>query len=71
MKTDFTYNDEEIQKLLSSIGKIIDSQLPSHLGFTLLLFDYGNSGGMFYISKSERQDMIKGLEELIINLKKS
>jgi hypothetical protein len=39
------------------------------IGFALLLFDFGDGGGMAYMSNAEREDMIQAVEELLAELK--
>jgi hypothetical protein len=65
MDNNFEVKDEEIEKKLRFIGSIIKKQLPKELGFTLMLFDYGEKGNMFYISSAQREDMIKAMKEFI------
>lgn len=54
---------------MREIAKHISEQLPG-LGFTLLIFDFGNETNMSnYISNANREDMIKALEEMVGVLK--
>jgi hypothetical protein len=39
------------------------------LGFALLLFDFGDQGGIAYTSNASRRDMINALEELTARLR--
>lgn len=49
---------------MNGIGKILgDNSKP--YGFTLLVFDYGDSGYMNYISNANREDMIAAMKEFI------
>lgn len=61
----FERKNEDIAKLMRDIGTIINNQMPDGWGFTLMLFEFGENGSMFYISKSERSDMIKVMKEFI------
>lgn len=37
-------------------------------GFCLLMFDFGKTGRMNYLSNADRGDMLKALKELIANI---
>jgi len=66
MKNDnFEVKNEEIKETMNDIGKLIASGLPENWGFTLLLFEYGPDGDLFYISKAERKQMIEVMKEFI------
>ena len=54
-----------IQPILKAIAADIHERLPLGFGFTLLLFEYGEGGGLFYISSAERSDMIAAMKEFI------
>lgn len=43
----------------------IKKELPDNAGFALMFFDFGPDGYMAYASNSVRDDMIKGLKELL------
>jgi hypothetical protein len=62
--------NEEIETLLKDIGRTINAQMPQGWGFTLLIYTY-KADSMFYISSGERNGMLKSLEELLTNLRKS
>lgn len=53
----------EIEKACSKMGKVIGSCMPDGLGFALIFTDFGESGGMAYVSNAEREGMIKVLRE--------
>jgi hypothetical protein len=61
----FEIKNEKITKLLRELGEAIVEDLPSGYGFTLLLFNFGHGGGMFYISNARHEDMIKAMREFI------
>jgi hypothetical protein len=65
----FEVNDPLIQQKLKDLGTIIAASMPPEVGFTLLIFPFLKTGGIFYISNAERESMIKALEELIWKLK--
>lgn len=66
----FNVRDEKAEKILKEIGGVLKDQMPEGYGFSLLIFPFGEGGGMFYISSAERADMIKAMEEFIENSKK-
>lgn len=61
----FKVRNEEAEKALASIGKILKELCPAGMGFAFLLFDYGEEGDMFYCSSAQRDDMIKAMKEFI------
>lgn len=62
---DFEVRSEEAEKALREIGEYIKGMVPAGMGFSLLLFDYGPDGSMFYMSSAKREDMIKAMKEFI------
>jgi hypothetical protein len=69
MNENFEVPNEQMETLLKEYGRRIRATLPNGVGFTLFLYDYGEGGSMFYLSTSERTDMIKALEEFILKQK--
>lgn len=61
----FTVFNEEIEMQLKGLGDTIASALPPGFGFTLLLYDFGENGSLFYTSNGKREDVIKMMEEFI------
>lgn len=57
------------ERALRSIGRFLKDTMPPGFGFTLFIFSYQGSpadpGSMFYLSSSERADMIRALKEFI------
>lgn len=52
------------------IGRRISGDLPSSVGFCLLLFDFGPPGGnATYISNAQRADVIRILKEFLTRMK--
>ncbi len=52
----------EAKELEADARKLADqlrAQLPANIGFTLFLFDYGDTGNMTYISTAQRDDMVE------------
>ena len=50
------------------IARALKAGLPSGCGFFLLLFDFGDSGWMTYMSNGQRADMRRLLRELLEKL---
>lgn len=67
----YEVENPEIEQVLKEIGKMIGSKLPKTHGFTLMIFDFGQKGELFYISNARRNDMIKSLMEFIAKLQES
>lgn len=47
----------EIELLIRRLGQHVHAALPEGWGFTLLLFEYGQHGQLFYISSAQRADV--------------
>lgn len=64
----FYVKDEKAQEALKNIGRMVKKEmLPEGYGFALLVFPFGEGGGMFYMSSAERETMIKAMKEFIEN----
>ena len=65
MKTSLPMLEEEARR----VAGLIDAATPADVGFTLLLFNYGEEGdeGLFltYISSADRETMRGGLRDLL------
>ena len=61
----FEVRDPEAEQKLREIGRMLKKTMPKGYGFTLLLFEFGKGGNLFYISSGERADVIKTMEEFI------
>jgi hypothetical protein len=55
----------DMQTTLRDLGDYIGRGLPGGWGFTLLLFEYGENGSLFYISSADRADVIATMREFI------
>lgn len=62
---------EDVAATMRDIGGILGEVMPDNMGFALLIFDFHTKGSMSYMSNAQRGDMIKALEELLGNLKRS
>lgn len=64
----FYVKDKEAEEALKNIGRMVKKEmLPEGYGFTLLVFPFGEGGGMFYMSSAQRDTMIKAMKEFIEN----
>lgn len=64
-KDNFEVRNEEAEKALRGIADYIKGMVPAGMGFTLLLFDFGPDGNMFYLSSAERETMVEAMKEFI------
>ena len=55
----------ELEATARQIGRRIGGSLPDGVGFCLMIFDLGEGGHMTYLSNAERDDMVKGVRELL------
>lgn len=67
---------QEVEKICADIGRTIAGAVGDasrhagrHLGFTFLMFDFGEKGSMAYLSNANREDMIRMLTEVVQKLK--
>ena len=68
MKQDYGIRHAGAERALRQVGEWLKNTMPPGFGFTLFIFEYGDEidpGAMFYLSSSERSDMIKALKEFI------
>lgn len=54
-----------IQKLIKELGIWLNSKCPPGWGFSLLIFSFGDSGNLFYISNAQREDMVATMKQFI------
>jgi hypothetical protein len=55
----------DMQATLKAIGGRIAEGLPAGWGFTLLLFEYGAGGALFYMSSADRADVLATMREFM------
>ena len=65
--------NETVKRRLQSIAKSVDDKLPDGYGFTILVYNFGESpdNEMMYISNSNRDDIVKAMKEWIKKTEKS
>ena len=61
----FEVRNEAAEKMLRQIGNMLRDVCPPGIGFSLLIFTFGEGGDMFYSSNAQREDMIKAMQEFI------
>lgn len=66
----FEVGHESQEIALKKLGNLIKEKVPKGMGFTLLMFDYGPTGNMFYISSAVRKDVIASMKEFIAKQEK-
>lgn len=56
---------EETRDFAQRLGIAIGDMVPEGWGFTLLLFEYGDSGNLIYLSSANPEDMVKTMQEFL------
>lgn len=54
-----------LQKLARSLDSTLHAQVGERVGFALLVFDFGDTGNVAYVSNAQRPEMIKALQEIL------
>lgn len=58
--------EEKVKLKMQKIASMIKSEIPNEFGFILLTFEHDKGdGSMIYVSDSNREDVIKAMEEFI------
>ena len=57
--------DEEVKRKMQTIANKVKGELPEGYGFIVLAFQFGKGEGreMMYVSNTNREDVIKVMEE--------
>jgi hypothetical protein len=58
-------SNPEAERWLASLGDALRTSVPARMGFALLLFDFGERGGMYYTSNAERASVLTAMHEFI------
>jgi hypothetical protein len=61
----FEVGHEAHEIALKRLGSVLKEHVPAGMGFTVLMFDYGPGGNVFYLSSAKREDMLKAMQEFI------
>lgn len=57
-------------EIMNLIGKLLETSLPEGMGFSLILFDFGDGLREFkYVSNAQRSDMLETLQSLVLKWK--
>lgn len=68
-----TVDEETLRSMEQSTRAIADMilpVLPPGVGFTLMLFTYGDGGWLTYLSTADRADMLRTLKDQIARLER-
>jgi hypothetical protein len=65
MEGNFEVRNEQVENALKDIGQLVARSVPNGFGFAILMFNFGEGGGMFYVSNAQRKDMIKAMKEFV------
>lgn len=57
--------DELVKENMQNIGKICEQIIPEGYGFIFMTYAHGSEGQLMYISNSDRECVVKALEEFI------
>ena len=57
-------NENQIKETLTTIANEITAKLPN-TGFVLLTYEFNKTGRTMYISNSNREDVLKAMQEFI------
>ena len=68
--------EPHVQKVLYAVGKAVDEFVADaygdkQMGWLIAMFEFGDKGRFNYISNSQRGDIIKLLEEMLVKFKGS
>jgi hypothetical protein len=67
----FEVRDEEAEAMLKEIGQLLKASCPPGMGFSLLVFTFGEGGSMFYTSNAQRETMIQAMQEFIAKFREN
>lgn len=56
---------EELEGHCVAIGTALAEVCPPNVGFTLMMYDFGERGAMTYMSNAKREDMLKAMREFL------
>lgn len=61
--------EDEARELAVTLDHGLQDRHGQRIGFALILFTFGDSGSLTWISNAQRGDMIKAMEEWLHNVK--
>jgi hypothetical protein len=59
----------ECEEKLRALWARLAPMLPPGIGVALFLFDFGDTGGLAYVSNAQRDDMVRVIEEWLAKVK--
>lgn len=62
---------EKPQVVLDAIAQVVDSMIPNDYGFIVLTYPHNVEDRCYYVSNSDRKDVVKAMEEFIKKTKTS
>lgn len=64
-------NIEELREVLNMLGTLLQKMLPENHGFVLLTYPHNEAKRLYYVSNSDREDVVKAMEEFIEKTEKT
>lgn len=61
--------EEIVKRKLQGIAQKVKADLPKDFGFVVLAFKFNEKGQLMYVSNADRLDVVKAMEEWIVNTK--
>lgn len=62
---------EDLNEMLNMYGMLLKKMLPENYGFTLLTYPHNEANRLYYVSNSNREDVIKAMQEFIEKTEKT
>ena len=59
---------EEAERKMKDLADAVKANVPQGWGYAVLCYSFGENGFMNYVSNGRREDMVKALKELLVNL---
>lgn len=59
------------QTVLEAVAQVVDSMIPNDYGFIVLTYPHNVEDRCYYVSNSDRKDVVKAMEEFIKKTKTS
>ena len=56
---------EELKEMLNMYGILLEKMLPENYGFTLLTYPHNEANRLYYVSNSNREDVVTAMKEFI------
>lgn len=56
---------EELRDVLNMFGTLLEKMLPENYGFTLLTYPHNEAKRLYYVSNSNREDVVEAMKEFI------